>query len=150
MENINNRVDEPSGSRCYKEGVRKKFDCYCKRFIRNAAYDVARTATRNLEREKLLPDEEMEEMISDSGFQDEGTAEELYICNKSVLISDPKLAKILKSLSKRKREILMLSVYYGYSAEEIAKTLRISTETVYSTKAKTLKEIRERERCDEG
>ena len=43
MENINNRVDEPSGSRCYKEGVRKKFDCYCKRFIRNAAYDVART-----------------------------------------------------------------------------------------------------------
>ena len=59
-------------------------------------------------------------MISDSGFQDEGTAEELYICNKSVLISDPKLAKILTSLSKRKREILMLSVYYGYSAEEIA------------------------------
>ena len=46
--------------------------------------------------------------------------------------------------------LLMLSVYYGYSAEEIAKTLRISTETVYSTKAKTLKEIRERERCDEG
>ena len=84
MENINNRVDEPSGSRCYKEGVRKKFDCYCKRFIRNAAYDVARTATRNLEREKLLPDEEMEEMISDSGFQDEGTAE-AKLCQDIVL-----------------------------------------------------------------
>ena len=145
---INDSTDESTDSCDFKTEVRLKFDSFCRKSIEYVAHDVARTAARNTSREKLLSDDEMEEMISDYSLEEEGIAEELYVCGLPVTISNAELADILEKLSDREREIVILSMMYDFSPEEIGKKLDISAQTVISTKSKALKKIRERGRCE--
>lgn len=146
--NIKDCGDESADSCDFETEVRFKFDSFCKKSIEYLARDVARTATRTLAREKLLPDEEMEEMISDNSLQEEGIAEELYICGLPVLITNSELISVLKQLTERERQIVVLSMMYDLSPEEIGRKLDISAQTVISTKSKALRRIRERGRFE--
>ena len=123
-------------------GLRERFDAFCKETIKNAAYDLVRQETRKLAVEGL------EAFISDEPVcypddTDERMVADFVAGCKRLIVTDERLMEILNRLTKRKRDVLILTVAFGYTNREAADTLGIKMETVKSTKTKAFREIRE-------
>lgn len=121
--------------------LRERFDTYCKRFIYFVVYNRVRREMRYLRfcRAKYIPGHfeigEYDEYPSNMSFQQE-------IRGEPVVIRDENLARALKRLTSRRREILLMSMILGMSLDEIARELNLRYETVKCDKYKALRKIR--------
>ncbi len=121
-------------------GLQQRFDAYIRRVIKNSAFDLVRKETRRLALEQLagciIAGEQMPEYIGDL------TVAEFTAGCQKLAVTDERLKDTLGKLSKRKRDVLILSTAFGYSYAEISETLGISKATVKSIKYKALRDIR--------
>lgn len=126
------------------ESLRQRFDSYCKQTMRYLAHNIADSATRRMLKEQPASDEVIMGGIMEN-VQEEpleyGSVTVSAGCAK-VSLHDEELAGALMRLQERKREILLLNEVLGYSLSEIADALRLSYETVKSTKSKAIRELR--------
>ena len=121
--------------------LQKRFDSYCRRVLKNAAYNMADSATRKL-RHELLTLEDVPEGFYETDEVGDLDAVRISAGNTSITIRDRELAEALMRLQKRKREILILSDALEYTLPEISDELKISYETAKSTKSKAVIELR--------
>ena len=127
------------------ESLQHKFDTYCKKTVKNGTSNIIRNYIRYCKNYDGISYEEVEEILGDmEKVSFYGT--ELLVGKTSIVIEDEELAQSLMQLQSRKREVLLLSVALGYSLMEIANELQITYETVKSTKAKALKEMKRKEK----
>ena len=121
--------------------LQERFDSYCRKVLKNAAYNMADSATRRLKYEHLTL-----EKVPERYYEEDEAANldsvRISAGNTSITIRDRELADALLRLQDRKREILILSDVLQYTLSEIAEELKISYETAKSTKSKAVRELR--------
>ena len=122
-------------------GLRERFDFFCRNTLKNATYDLVRQEHRKLvfhDLESLMtnepsycPDDKEDMKIA-----------EYVVGYQTFSVTDERLMEILNRLTKRKRDVLILTAAFGYTNREVAEMLGITKETVKSTKTKAFRDIR--------
>lgn len=79
----------------------------------------------------------------DESFKDYLNIEELIIHFETNNERDEKLKKAIKSLSKRKREVMYLKFYDGLSNEEISEIMGINIQSVYNLVSQTIEILKD-------
>lgn len=121
-------------------GLQKRFDCYCKVVIRNAIMDRVRWFTKNRNIIMADPINDNDSVCMDVACED------IYLYKGwgdfSQQIENELLLCALKTLSKKIREVVVLSVVYGNNSDYIAAKLNISKNSVFKYKNVGLCEMR--------
>jgi len=114
-----NKVD----LQAFQESKRHQFDAYCKKVLRNAARDIYRRLAHQAEHEISLSDFSENgasiAAVMDEYFEEERQFEALEF---SVTIKSELLAKALRLLPERQREIIMRYYFFGMNDREIGET----------------------------
>ena len=122
-------------------GLRERFDSFCRKTIKNATFDLVRQETRKIAFEELADIMAKNATYCQDEIENVSIGE--YVAGYQKLsVTDEALMEILNRLTKRKRDVLILTVAFGYTNREAAETLGITKETVKSTKTKAFRDIR--------
>ena len=132
--------------------IEGQFDCFCKKVLRNYARTQYRTRKRRHRYEILfaeLPIGRIPEPIHiDRGVSLDGYL--FYDLGEPINIEDDVLAQALRSLSNRKRKIILMYYFRGLTDRRIGNHFYVSHSTIQSSRAKALKEMKqvfERQSC---
>lgn len=127
--------------RIRKKSIQHQFDAYCKKVIRNEAKNIRKRNSRIYENEKPL------DYLNESEYQQNHFAEQdVYILyGMEILISDQRLSEMIDDLSEKKRKIVLLYYFAGFTDEEIAKILNMSTSGVWYQRNKAIKQMKMRD-----
>ena len=121
------------------------FDCYCKKILKNEAYNIQKEYARL--REKEISFDELSEKEQETlSVSDEYFAEEYVfdVLDSKIPVRNEHLANALQSLSERKRDIIILSYFLDMTDKEIAVKLNMVRKTVQYHRTKSLQELRKR------
>ena len=125
------------------ENARRCFDAYCKKVLKITARECYRLRKRRWERETVfsqMPESELAGLSATDGyFLDEFV---FSVLGESVGIADAALGAALEALPGDKREIVLMSYFFGMTDMEIAKRLGMARRTVSHRKNGTLQELR--------
>lgn len=119
------------------------FDCFCKKVLRNE--------TRNYygEMERLQNKEVVFSEIYDNKISQLSTTDEYFkteqifkVMDCDVIVNDENLAKALRSLPERKREITILAYFFELTDSEIGVRLNMMRSTVQYQRRTTLRKLR--------
>ena len=110
----------------YREHIECTFNGFCKTVLYHAALNAYRDLRKKQQHEvslDYLREYDMELACTDEYFvvYDEPTA--FSVCGETVIVESELLAKALLRLPEKRREILFLRFYLGYSDIEIGKML---------------------------
>ena len=110
----------------YREHIECTFNSFCKTVLYHAAINAYRDLQRKQQHEvslDYLREYDIEPACTDEYFvvYDEPTA--FSVCGETIIVESELLAKALLRLSEKRREILFLRFYLGYSDIEIGKML---------------------------
>lgn len=121
----------------------QQFDSYCKKVLRNYARDILR-ARHNLEKHEITFSELPETITNSFHVFDRYEAEEnlLEALGYKVPIGNDCIFEALKVLPEKKRMIILLFYFLGFTDSEIGTYLNSVRSTVQSTRARTLKELK--------
>lgn len=127
------------------------FDSYCKTVMRNASKNFKRTQA-NRQKYVIVGNEQIQYILDLQGHDDTYPSDVLIHAGKfSCVVSNEMLYKVMLSLPKQQRMVLILDFWYGWSDEKIARYMKISARTVYNLRQRAFKTIRtffEQERND--
>lgn len=121
-----------------------KFSKFISTVIVNASIDYFRKKKKTEEREQYIDIQEetqlskLDNCVSSYAYLEE----KIDYINLENIFEDKKLYLAIKSLTERQKYILYLNIVEEMSAKDISKLLNISEDTVWVTKAKSLKSIR--------
>ena len=134
-EDFNERLTDLSG-------LEERFDVFYKNTLRNAISDFIKKEIRRYGREELYGIRCPYEICGNNAI-DAITGTYVYEvgCDR-VIIKDERLKKLLDGLTKRRRDVFLLTAALEYSYSEAASILGISKETVKSAKTRALRDIR--------
>lgn len=125
-----------------ESGFRARFDVFFKTTFRNAVGDFIKKEILRSRREELYgiicP---YERCTFDETEEIEG-ADVYEAGGHKIIVSDERLSKLLDRLTKRRRDVFLLTTALEYSYRETAAILGISMETVKSAKTRALRDIR--------
>ena len=121
----------------------QQFDSYCKKVLRNYARDILR-ARHNLEKHEITFSELPETITNSFHVFDRYEAEEnlFEALGYKVPIGNDCIFEALKVLPEKKRMIILLFYFLGFTDSEISTYLNSVRSTVQSTRARTLKELK--------
>lgn len=122
--------------RIVEERVKKEFDAYLKKTIKNTIINFAKQEahTRHIETSlELLKENSYDDSVS---FLFDNKIEELF--------EDDKLSKIVSALSDETKKILKLSILDNYNSKEIAQIIGKSDSRIRHIINDALKEIRKK------
>ena len=128
----------------YERSIEQQFDCYCKKVLRNHARNIYKEEKRRNERLvslESLTQKEFEQLQFIDTYEFDYIS--FSVLGKEVMISDFSIARAIESLTKRRREIILLSYFLHMNNKEIALLLDISDGVVSRHKGKALQDLRE-------
>ena len=132
---------KPEGHEVHKQHT---FDTFCKKVLKNEARNILREYVRRQKKEVLfseLPPQILEQISRTDEYPSE--YEWFRVGDFSVEVRDDRLAKALRILPERKRDIVLLAYFLDMRDIEIAKQLRIVRGTVQYQRTKSLKQLKD-------
>ena len=134
--------------RCSRADINRiegKFDSFCKTVLKNRARDWYRKKERQQKREILSSDVSPGLHIEPSCFDYIMCIEcqAFYALDRMVMIENDLLANALRMLSPRKRQIILLSYFFGWTDQKIGIRFHTARSTIQAARMRTLQEMRE-------
>lgn len=125
--------------------IEGKFDSFCKTVLKNRARDWYRKKERQQKREILFSDVSPGLHIEPSCFDCIMCIEcqAFYALDRMVMIENDLLANALRMLSPRKRQIILLSYFFGWTDQKIGIRFHTARSTIQAARMRTLQEMRE-------
>ena len=125
--------------------IEGKFDSFCKTVLKNRARDWYRKKERQQKREILFSDVSPGLHIEPSCFDYIMCIEcqAFYALDRMVMIENDLLANALRMLSPRKRQIILLSDFFGWTDQKIGIRFHTARSTIQAARMRTLQEMRE-------
>ena len=125
--------------------IEGKFDSFCKTVLKNRARDWYRKKERQQKREILFSDVSPGLHIEPSCFDYIMciVCQAFYALDRMVMIENDLLANALRMLSPRKRQIILLSYFFGWTDQKIGIRFHTARSTIQAARMRTLQEMRE-------
>ena len=125
--------------------IEGKSDSFCKTVLKNRARDWYRKKERQQKREILFSDVSPGLHIEPSCFDYIMCIEcqAFYALDRMVMIENDLLANALRMLSPRKRQIILLSYFFGWTDQKIGIRFHTARSTIQAARMRTLQEMRE-------
>lgn len=124
-----------------EERLASRFDCYCKKIIRNARRDVGRKHKRQWSRELA-----MSALCEDAPCMDIYPSDSLIVTagEHHCTVGSPVVYRCLMVLPEREREALVLKYFYKWKDEQIANYFDVTTRTVRDWRKRAIQIMRDR------
>ena len=126
----------------YREHIERTFNAFCKIVLYHAALGIYKKLRKKQQFEVSL------DYLREFAFEPIATTDEYFVKydvptaftvrGKAVIVESEQLAAALSRLPEKRREVLFLWYYLGYSDEEISKMCRISRSAVFRRRKKAL------------
>lgn len=130
----------------YREHIERTFNAFCKIVLYHAALGAYKKIRKKQQFEVSL------DYLREFDFEPVATKDEYFvkydvpttftICGKTVIVESEQLAAALLRLPERRREVLFLRYYLGYSDAEISQIYGINRSTVFRRRKIALRLIR--------
>lgn len=130
----------------HREHIEHTFDAFCKIVLYHAALGVYKKLRKKQQFEVSL------DYLCEFDFEPVTTTDECFVkydmptaftvCRKTVIVESEQLAVALLRLPEKRREVLFLRYYLGYSDEEIGKICGISRSAVFRRRKIALRLLR--------
>lgn len=127
----------------FKQAIEAQFDCLSKKVIKRAVKKGYRDMKRREKREcsfSDIPDYEQERFGKNDEYASDYTV--FNILGIEVWVEDDQLSNALKSLTEKKRNIILLSYFMDMSDSEISEFIKIPRSNVQYHRTKTLETMR--------
>lgn len=131
----------------YREHIERTFNAFCKIVLYHAALGTYKKIRKKQQFEVSL------DYLREFDFEPIATTDEYFVkydmptaftvCGKTVIVEIEQLAAALLRLPEKRREVLLLRYYLGYSDEEIGKICGISRSAVFRRRKITLRLLRQ-------
>lgn len=124
--------------------VEEKFDCYCKKVLRNEFLDISKKRNKYAQREislEVLKNKQLNQLFYAPVYEIENTTFVVYDCD--CLITDENLEKSLIKLSSIDLEIILLYYFMDMTDREIAQLLNHNRKTINRKRNKSLEKLKE-------
>ena len=121
-----------------------RFDSYCKRTLKNEAYDCYREIRKHMQREVFfseLSEKEWEQLYMEDKYNLE--AYNFRVQEYEIEVKDVLLAEALKLLSDKKREVVLMAYFLEMSDTDIAKLMDLRQSTIHYHRTSSLKTLKE-------
>ena len=121
-----------------------RFDSYCKRTLKNEAYDCYREIRKHMQREVFfseLSEKEWEQLYMEDKYNLE--AYNFRVQEYDIEVKDVLLAEALKLLSDKKREVVLMAYFLEMSDTDIAKLMDLRQSTIHYHRTSSLKTLKE-------
>ena len=135
-------MEQSSSSR--NETNQHRFDSYCKRTLKNEAYDCYREIRKHMQREVFfseLSEKEWEQLYMEDKYNLE--AYNFRVREYDIEVKDVLLAEALKLLPDKKREVVLMSYFLEMSDTDIAKLMNLRQSTIHYHRTSSLKTLKE-------
>lgn len=126
----------------YREHIERTFNAFCKIVLYHAALNAYKKIRRKQQFEVSL------DYLREFDFEPVTTIDEYFVKydvptaftvrGKTVVVESERLVAALLRLPEKRREVLFLRYYLGYSDEEIGKICGISRSAVFRRRKKAL------------
>jgi DNA-directed RNA polymerase specialized sigma24 family protein len=134
-----------------------QFDCAIKTVIRHRAIDFYR-AIRRSEKKEMPFAEIMDDLLNSIGTEDTYSTDYVAVfevCGEKVSIEDEQLARALKAIEERKRNIVLQYFFIGDTDTYIGKMLDCSRANVTKCRIQALDKLKqlieeEKEKCQKS
>ena len=130
----------------YREHIERTFNAFCKIVLYHAALGVYKKIRKKQQFEvslDYLREFDFEPVtITDEYFVKYDMPTAFTVRGETVIVESEQLAAALLRLPEKRREVLFLWYYLGYSDEEIGKICGISRSAVFRRRKKALRFIR--------
>ncbi len=133
-------------SKQFMEHIEYTFSAFCKVVLRNAAVNAYRDFGRKQKREVsldyLMSETPFEPFITDTYFKQHDKPTVFVVKGQAVIVASERLADALCRLPERRRTILLMYFFLGYTDEKIGHEYGRSRSTVNYWKFAALKQLR--------
>ncbi len=130
----------------FKEHIEYTFAAFCKIVLRNEAInawrDMHRQGQREISLDYLVSEHFFEPYTVDSYFVEQPEPTAFLINGKSVYVESKQLAQAIMLLSERRREIVLLYFFCGYTDVQIGQRYGLCRTTANYHKLAALKQLR--------
>ena len=130
----------------YREHIERTFNAFCKIVLYHAALGVYKKMRKKQQFEVSL------DYLREFDFEPVTTTDEYFvkydmpttfiIRGKTVVVESEQLAAALLRLPERRREVLFLRYYLGYSDTEIGRLFGVCRSTIFHRRKKALRLLR--------
>lgn len=123
--------------------IEHQFDSFCKKVLR----EESRSIKRKIQREKILSSNAITNLNKEDLFVYEKYPSDFHQFNVDqylIEIADDQLARALKTLSGKKRNIVLLAYFLDMTDQEIAANLDTSRASVQKQRQKSLNTIKQK------
>lgn len=137
----------------FEETIRHQFDRICKLALKGEKIDYIRHM-EYLHKNEVMISELSQKELNQLFVQAEYDLEsfKFQVLNYDIEVKDSLIAEALSSLSKRKRDVILLSYFIGMSDAEIARKMKLVRSTVNEHRKRSLEILRNlmEEKADES
>lgn len=127
-----------------KNKVEIKFDAYIKKVVKGTVINYRKYKNNIYKNEVSLNYISVDDQYKYFSAEDDLYSYFVFIvCNVPIMITSDRLAKVLRLLDKRQRDILLMSYCLNMKDTDICKQLNISRNTIYRMREKGKKFISE-------
>ena len=133
-------------SKQYREHIERTFNAFCKIVLYHAALGAYKKLRKKQQFEVSLDD------LREFDFEPVATADEYFVRydvstaftvrGKTVIVENEQLAAALLRLPEKRREVLLLRYYLGYSDTEIGEMFGVCRSTIFRRRKSALRLIR--------
>ena len=130
----------------HREHIEHTFDAFCKIVLYHAALGVYKKLRKKQQFEVSL------DYLCEFDFEPVTTTDECFVkydmptaftvCGKTVIVESEQLAAALLRLPEKRREVLFLRYYLGYSDEEIGRLFGVCRSTIFHRRKRALRLLR--------
>ena len=136
----------------FEETIRHQFDRICKLALKGEKIDYIRHM-EYLHKNEVMISELSQEELNQLFVQDEYDLESFrfQVLNYDIEVKDSLIAEALTLLTKKKRDVILLSYFMGMSDAEIARKMKLVRSTVNEHRRRSLEILKEvmEEKADE-
>ena len=137
----------------FEETIRHQFDRICKLSSKGEKIDYIRHM-EYLHKNEVMISELSQEELNQLFVQDEYDLESFrfQVLNYDIEVKDSLIAEALTLLTKKKRDVILLSYFMGMSDAEIARKMKLVRSTVNEHRRRSLEILKEvmEEKADES
>lgn len=127
----------------YHNYLERSFDAFCKTVIRNEAINIHKQIASRAEKEiplSSLSHSQLSELSYDDCYHP--YCKTYYVRGYPVNVCDQLLAEVLYHLPASYRDVILLYYFLDYNDTDIARLLRIRSQTVANRKVAALKRLK--------
>lgn len=127
-----------------EEIIQMVFDSFCKKVLKNAAFDCFREIQKHREREQFfseLTKKEWQQIYMEDEYKLERHV--FQVLEQEVEVKNLLIAKALRHLPEKKRNVILMYYYLEMTETEIAEQMDLGQSTINYHRINSLKELEE-------